>query len=95
VDAADLDARFPAERLARVTVHTSDGRVLESGLSSARGEPESPWSDEEFDAKYRWLASGLLDLERTEALLSAVRNAAGQPDVSAVFDLMAGGLTPA
>jgi 2-methylcitrate dehydratase PrpD len=94
VNADDLNARFPAERLARVTVHTDDGRVLESGVASSRGEPESPWTEAEFDAKFRWLASGLIPGERAEDILSAARAMAGLPDAGHLLDLMAGPLSP-
>jgi 2-methylcitrate dehydratase PrpD len=89
INAADLSARFPAERLARVIVHTADGRVFESGLSSARGDPESPWTDAEFETKFRWLASGLLPVERAEAILGTARGVADLPDMARLFDLMA------
>jgi 2-methylcitrate dehydratase PrpD len=89
VSADDLNARFPAERLARVTVHTADGRALHSGLVSPRGDPEAPWTDVEFEAKFRWLAEGLIPGERAEAILSAVRGVADAPDAATLIDLLA------
>lgn len=93
IAAPDLSARFPADRLARVTVHTADGRILHSGVAWPRGEPDSPFSDEEFEAKYRWLASGLLSSERTEAILNASRRVVDMPDVSELLDLLSAPLT--
>jgi 2-methylcitrate dehydratase PrpD len=54
--ADDLQARFPAEALARTTVRLKDGRVLRGLTLGARGDYTNPLSDEELDAK----ALGLL-----------------------------------
>jgi 2-methylcitrate dehydratase PrpD len=55
----ELSARYPAERVARVTVHLHDGRELRTGLAHARGTPEDPLSDKEieekFEASVAWL----------------------------------------
>ena len=55
VPAPDLDARFPAECLARVTVHLNDGRVLPGPTVGARGDYTDPASDAELDAKFKRL----------------------------------------
>jgi 2-methylcitrate dehydratase PrpD len=89
VAADDLNARFPAERVARVFVHTGDGRVLKSDVVTPRGDPEAPWSDEEFEAKFRWLAEGLVPEERAEAILAAARRIAAMPDANELLDLLA------
>jgi hypothetical protein len=65
---------------------------LHSGVTAPRGDPESPWSDDEFAAKYRWLASGLLESGRTEAILAAARGIAELPDARVLLDLLAGPL---
>jgi 2-methylcitrate dehydratase PrpD len=57
----ELAQRYPAERLARVIVRLSDASELRSPLAHARGTPEDPLSDAEFDAKFEasitWLGA--------------------------------------
>ena len=52
-------ARFPAERLAVVTIEREDGAVFASGPTAARGDPDSPLSDAEVAEKFRLLAEDL------------------------------------
>jgi 2-methylcitrate dehydratase PrpD len=94
VSVDDLNNRFPAERLARVSVYTTDGSVHHSGMVAPRGDPESPWSDADFEGKYRWLAEGLLEPDRAEAILAAVRGVTEMDEVSRLFDLLAPPLLP-
>ena len=60
IDAADLDARFPAERYARVRFRLRDGRVLASVDTPARGDADWPLSDQELSAKFHELSDGPL-----------------------------------
>jgi 2-methylcitrate dehydratase PrpD len=58
--AEDLQARFPAECLARVTVHLRDGRKLAGPTMGARGDYTDPASPAELDAKFVRLAEPTL-----------------------------------
>ena len=70
--ADDLEARFPAEALARTTVTLTDGRVLNGPTLGARGDYTDPLSDEEMNAKaVELLTVGLGEL-RCEEVLSAL-----------------------
>jgi 2-methylcitrate dehydratase PrpD len=65
-----LDAAFPAQRAARVTIEARDGR-RETHLQPTRiGDPDAPLSDAQLEAKYRELATPVLGAARAEALLS-------------------------
>ena len=64
VEDKDMSARFPGERVARVTIGLSDGRVLESGVLAAPGDPENPLSDEQLAVKFDSLAGPVLGAER-------------------------------
>jgi 2-methylcitrate dehydratase PrpD len=66
----EIAARYPAERIARVTLHLRDGRELRSGLVHARGTPADPLSDDEVEQKF---ASSIawLDPERARAVRAA------------------------
>jgi 2-methylcitrate dehydratase PrpD len=58
--ADDLQARFPAECLARVRVVLKDGRTLEGSTLGARGDHTDPASEREMDEKYARLAERTL-----------------------------------
>jgi 2-methylcitrate dehydratase PrpD len=60
--------RFPAERLADVTIMTRDGRRLELREATCRGEPSRPMSDEDVVAKFHALAGPVI-AEETAALV--------------------------
>ena len=64
-------ARFPAERLAIVTIRTRDGRSFTSAPTPARGNPENPLSAEEIAVKFRALTVSL-GTARVAAIEAAV-----------------------
>jgi 2-methylcitrate dehydratase PrpD len=51
--------RFPAERVARVEFVLRDGTVLTSPDTTAQGDPDSPFTPEQFRGKFRTLAADL------------------------------------
>ncbi len=63
---------FPANRYARVRIHTTDGRILESDDHEARGDPEAPLADAEIRSKYHQLSVPALGPQRTAAIEGAV-----------------------
>ncbi len=65
VEDESMSARFPGERVARVIIGLSDGRVLESGILAAPGDPEDPLPDEQLATKFDSLAGPVLGAERT------------------------------
>jgi 2-methylcitrate dehydratase PrpD len=80
IDAADLDARFPAERYARIRFRLKDGRILAGGDTPARGDAERPLTDPELAAKFHDLADGPLGAPAAAALAQSIAtlSAAGQ-----------------
>ena len=56
--------RFPAERVALVTIEQIDGTSVTSNLTSARGDPDDALGDDELLRKFRRLADGLDDEQR-------------------------------
>ncbi len=54
-----FSARFPAERIAQVTLVLDDGTALRSEPTTARGGTDSPLSDAEVSAKFHRLATSL------------------------------------
>ena len=74
-----LEARFPAEALARITLHSVDGNRFESEICGARGDPTDPLSDTELTAKFDRLAGAHLAANRVNALREACWGCA-EPD---------------
>ncbi|MCV2887492.1 MmgE/PrpD family protein [Ruegeria aquimaris] len=64
--------RFPAGRWADVEIATTDGRVLLSGDTHARGGPEAPMSRDEVLGKYMDFAAPVLGEERAASLRDAI-----------------------
>jgi 2-methylcitrate dehydratase PrpD len=65
-----LDAAFPAQRAARVTIEAKDGRRGEHLQATRKGDPDLPLSDAELEGKYLELAAPVLGDERARALLA-------------------------
>lgn len=89
-EADDLNARFPAERFARVELRLKDGRVLKSDTTPARGDAERPLSDAEILAKFRAVASDALG-SRSEDIVTAIGQLPQQASSASLLDLL---LTP-
>ena len=49
----EMSAGFPAVRQADVRIGLSDGRILSSGPTTARGDPDDPLTDDELVSKFR------------------------------------------
>ena len=92
VEDGSMSARFPGERVARVTIGLSDGRTLDSGVLAAPGDPEDPLPDEQLAAKFDSLAGPVLGAERTaeiHELVSAI--GPGVPAAPLLDALLEGG----
>ncbi len=72
IEDSEHNKAFPANRFARVSVHTTDGQVLRSENHEPRGDPEDPLSDAEIRSKFHQLASPALGNDRASAIERAV-----------------------
>ena len=64
---------FPAQRLSRVALTLTDGRVLQGDWMNPLWAPEAPPTDAELEGKYRALAAPVLGTDRSNAILKAVQ----------------------
>jgi 2-methylcitrate dehydratase PrpD len=69
---ASYSARFPAERLADVTIHLANGTSVEVWGATARGDPTTPLSDDEISAKFFAWSSPILGAPRAGNLASEI-----------------------
>ncbi len=88
----EFSSRFPAERMAVVTIERDDGTTFVSQPTAARGDPDSPLTDLEIVGKFRQLA-GALDAERMDRIEGAI--SALENDANAVDTLRSCVLKPA
>lgn len=66
----ELDASFPAQRAARVTLQTTDGRSDTYLQPARKGDPELPLTDTDLDDKYLELAAPVLGESAARELLA-------------------------
>lgn len=66
----ELDAAFPNQRAARVTVETTDGRSETFYQPNRKGDPELPLTDRDLDAKFLELAAPVIGKAAADALLA-------------------------
>ena len=65
----EIDAAFPAQRAARVTLTTKNGDHVSLFQPTRKGDPDMPLSDAELDAKFTELTAPVLGVKPTAALL--------------------------
>lgn len=71
-ESKDYNNAFPAKRYSALTLTLTDGRQLHSGTVEAKGDPESPLTDEEVCRKYDNYAGQGLSMSSRQALRTAI-----------------------
>lgn len=69
---SEIDALFPEQRAARVTIQLEDGTTLQHFQPHRVGDPELPLSDAQLSDKFMELASATMTNGDAEALLQAL-----------------------
>jgi 2-methylcitrate dehydratase PrpD len=94
--ADDLQARFPAECLARVRVVLKGGRTLCGPTLGARGDHTDPASDAELDTKYERLAARTIGKAAAQKLGDVLDTLEQRPatDLLALLEPGTSGLVP-
>ncbi len=69
----ELDAAFPGQRAAKVSIRMRDGRVLTHLQPTRKGDPEAPLTDVELEQKYLELAEPVLGQAAAGALLAKLK----------------------
>jgi len=86
VECPKIEARFPAERLARARIRLHDGQELQSATLSARGDAATPLTDMEIETKFHTFAASALGSARAELIHRAVVDL---PDCKSLSTLIA------
>ena len=66
----ELDAAFPGQRAARITLSTRDGRTESYLQPTRKGDPEQPLSDAELEHKFLELVSPVIGAETARGRLA-------------------------
>jgi 2-methylcitrate dehydratase PrpD len=82
-----IEAHYPNWNGCGVRISLDDGRVVESRLTHAKGEPENMLTDTEFDAKLRFAVGELLPEPQLKELVAAVQALEDARDVSVLARL--------
>ena len=80
----ELDAAFPKQRAARVTIETKDGRRMEHLQPTRKGDPDMPLTDADLEDKYLELATPVVGDVRARALLAQLWALEKQRDLGAL-----------
>ena len=88
VECPAIEARFPAERLARARIKLNDGRELQSATLPARGDAATPLTDTEIVAKFYALAGSTLGSARAELIHRVVVDLPSSQTVEALVELV-------
>jgi len=78
-ESPEMSAAFPAVRRADVSITLRDGRVVSSGPTTAPGDPESPLTADQLEAKFRGSLTPLLGMDASDELLSTTRHIEHHP----------------
>jgi 2-methylcitrate dehydratase PrpD len=78
----ELDAAFPNQRAARVSILTKDGRRHEHLQPARKGDPELPLTDRDLEDKYLELAGPVLGDAAAKALVAKLWRLEKLPHVS-------------
>lgn len=69
-------AVFPGQRCADVTIEMDDGVTLREAVTTRKGDPDDPLSDDELDAKFEELCTPIIGQSGSHALLATLRDSA-------------------
>ena len=77
-----LDATFPGQRAARVTITAADGREQEFLQPTRKGDPDAPLSDADLEAKYMELSAPAIGEARAGALVKRLWKLESAPGIA-------------
>jgi 2-methylcitrate dehydratase PrpD len=86
--APEFEAEFPAKAPAEVIVETLAGETFRSGRIEALWEPPDTLpSDQELEAKFRWLVNPVIGERRCDQLVSTIWSLDDRPDARTLIQL--------
>ncbi len=83
-----FNSEFPARRLARLVLLTTDGKRYVSEITEARGDPEAPLDEGEIVRKFYRLAEPVLGAGRASQIETLVQNLGTDNDLKKLISLI-------
>jgi 2-methylcitrate dehydratase PrpD len=81
----ELDAAFPGQRAARVSIETRDGRKTDYLQPARKGDPELPLTDRDLEDKFLELASPVIGEAAARARVARLWSLEEMPDMAAAL----------
>jgi 2-methylcitrate dehydratase PrpD len=78
------DALYPRQRMATVTIHTTDGAAFTATAPTRKGDPDNPLTDAELGDKFLELAAPIVGRAAAAGLLAALWRVRTVGDVAAL-----------
>lgn len=69
----EADKDYPKKRAAKVEIVMDDGRTIKAALDNPSGEPSTPLSDRQIEAKFLHNCEPILGSEKTEKFLESMQ----------------------
>jgi 2-methylcitrate dehydratase PrpD len=92
IDDKKFNARFPAQRFARVEIETTQGEIYDSGEVEPKWDAAAPPTDDELRDKFRWLVREQLPDSRTAEPEQMIWHCEALPDAAEVLKLLIPGI---
>jgi len=88
VERGEFSARFPAERWGQVRLSLRDGKILDSGPHTTRGDPATPLSMETLHDKFVTNAVAAWDERTVRRIAEQILNSRSTGELSAFLDVV-------
>ncbi len=83
----ELDEYFPKDIPSEIEIETVSGELYKNSVIKPKGDPKNPMSREEFEGKFRKLASRSISPEASEKLIERIKNLEELVDVNEIMDI--------
>lgn len=84
----EFERMFPEKQPSRVTIRTTDGRVLSTQVDYPKGDPREPMTMEDLDSKFESLTQDLISDVRRERIKDAIFALEEFEDISNFMQLL-------
>jgi len=81
----ELDRDYPVKRGTTVEITIKGGNTYRHTLDLARGEPEYPYSKSEIEDKFKYLTSGIIDLQVGQRIIEFIHQLETIEEISSLF----------
>lgn len=88
--APEVEACWPESYPAIAIIETYDGRIYTGKVEFPKGDPENPVTDEELEAKFRYLTEGRISAEDIDKAVALLKRLEAESDTKALMTCLQG-----